>query len=201
MGIHVRRWIVRAALLALVLPASALAGASRIDPAAAGKACAGRHALRAPLGKAGAGRVAGLVSCVLRAERAQLRLGYVENRSLSRMVAHALGRFIALPYLVDHRPRAAAQAEQAAAAGMLASACHGAGPGHPRDDWVFGDAAPTPTLTPLQVAKLLAKAFQAEDAVARTARPLFGVAARRGLLFARGDLRGASVGLIAVVCR
>ena len=183
----------------LLAPMSASAGAPSVNAAAAARTCTGQHGLRTPLSKSGPGYVDGFVTCVLRAERAQLGLHYTQNQVASQATATALRRFIALSYLLDNDPRAVTRAEASAAATARDAVCQ-AKHGVSRDEWAFADTQPAPAATPLSVAKLLAAEVQPAGAVAGAPGAVFGVATRRGLLFEHNQLRGTSLGVVAVLC-
>jgi hypothetical protein len=179
---------------------AAPAHAGSVDPAAAAAACAGQptHGRRAAT--SGGAPLTRTVSCVLRAERAQLGLRYTRSAVLSRMVDDALGQFIALPYLAERQPQLARQAEQAAAQSMVKSFCRGAGPGISRAGWDFAYRKVPPALSALAIAKLLAAYLQAPGAIEARAGAVFGVSARPGLLFEHGERGGDSLGVVAITC-
>jgi hypothetical protein len=58
----------------------------------------------------------------------------------------------------------------------------------------------TSPVDPLFIAHVLACSFQNPHGAARTPRAILGVASRRGLLFENHNLRGTSVGIVAIVC-
>jgi hypothetical protein len=168
---------------------------SSVDPAAAARACAGRRAAGRRIATHDPTIVAQLTTCLLRTERGQLALRFAPNRGLSAMLATALARFTSLSYLAHGQSASATQAESAAAASMLRATCHANGS---HDEWTFADIKPR--ATPVQLARLLASQLRTQGAVARASGALFGVAARRGLLFEHGDRSGDSFGVIAVTC-
>lgn len=183
----------------LLAPTSASASTPSVNAAAAARTCAGKHGLRAPLSQSGPGYVDGFVTCVLHAERGQLGLNYTQNRLASQVTATALRHFIALAYLLNNDPQAVTRAEASAAANARDAVCqvkHGVS----RDEWAFADTQPAPAATPLSVAKLLAGEIQPAGAVAGAPGAVFGVATRRGLLFEHNQLRGTSLGVVAVLC-
>jgi hypothetical protein len=195
------RYLAAAAICAslLLAPAWASAGTRSINPAAAARTCSGQHGVRVPLGRSGPAYVAGFVTCVLRAERGQLGLRYTQNPVASQVTATAVRRFVALPYLLDHDPQAVSRAE-ALAAGAARDAVCPAKPGVSQDEWAFADTQPASAATPLSVAKLLGTEIGPAGAVARAPGAIFGVAARRGLLFEDNQLSGISLGVVAVLC-
>lgn len=200
MRVQVARYLIAAAAcvsLGAVASAGVAATSQQVDPSAAAAACVGprAHAGR-PLTPTVA-KLNRLASCVVRAERKQLGLGYTQNASLSRMVDGALKQFIALPYLTHHKPQLVQIAEQRASDQIVKSFCRNAGPGVSRGGWEFANRD---VLTALQVAKDVASSFKAPDAIARAADAQFGVAARPGLLFRHGEHTGVSLGVIAVTC-
>jgi hypothetical protein len=160
-----------------------------LNAAAAARSCAGRLAVGRRLQPGSAARI---IRCLARVERSQLGLGYAQSERLSRMVAAALARFVTLP----NQPPGA---ERTAATGMLRSICGDAHSSGGRYSYAFADT--NSALTPLYLARLLARSLGAPDAVGRAARAMFGVALHQGLLFAKGARSGASVGLVALVCR
>jgi hypothetical protein len=170
-------------------------GAASVNPAMAASACAAGGAPGKRIGTHGLTRVAELTACLLRTERGQLGLRYAPNRGLSSMLAGALARFTGLSYLAHGQQDAATHAEALAATNMLHATCRA---NHSRVEWTFADVRPR--ATPLQLARLLASELRSQGAVARASGAVFGVAARRGLLFEHGDRSGASFGVTAVTC-
>jgi hypothetical protein len=138
--------------------------------------------------------------CLLRTERQQLGLGYRQARVISRMTAAALRRFVALPYLAQDDLPAAHRAEDLAAERMRPAVCAAKHSEISRDQWTFADTNPSASATPLQVAEMLATDLEAPGAVVRAPGARFGVATRRGLLFEHDDLRGTSLGVVAISC-
>lgn len=200
------RYLALASICALLLPASAWGLSARADratsvnPTAAAHACASRTRAGGRLQKPDPGRVASLVSCVLRTERRQLGLGYSQDRVASRLTGAALGRFVATAYPGGNGSQDATRVENLAAANIRQAVCGTTRAGTSRDQWAFADAKPPEGTSPLQVAKLMATEIEAPGAVAGTAGAVFGVAAHRGLLFRFGDLKGISLGMVAIAC-
>jgi hypothetical protein len=202
-----RRYFAAVAVIcAMWLPASAwgsMAGADRtrtVDPVAAAKSCAGQGQAVARLRKADPRFLAGVLSCVLRTERLQLGLGYTQGRVVSQRTDATLRRFIGLAYLAQDDLPAAHRAEDLAAQSMRPAVCAAKRSEVSRDQWTFADTNPSANATPLEVAEMLAMDFEAPGAVVRAPDAVFGVAARRGLLFEHDDLRGTSVGIVAISC-
>jgi hypothetical protein len=174
--------------------------ARTVDPVAAAKSCAGQGRAGARLRKTDPSFLAGVMRCVLRTERQQLGLDYTQGRVVSQLIAAALRRFVALPYLAQDDRTAAHRAEDLAAENMRPAVCATKHSEVSRDQWTFADTNPAANATPLQIAELLATDFEAPGAVVRAPGAVFGVATRRGLLFEHGDLRGTSVGVVAISC-
>jgi hypothetical protein len=205
MGVKVGRYLIAAAAWLVLWPAASAGVAAQrraasVDPAAAAAACATQGTRGDRAGSPRAASLTTMVSCVLRAERVQLGLRYDQSAALSRLVDHALGQFIALPYLAQHKPQLARQAEQVAAQSMVKSFCHSAGPGVSRDGWDFAYRRVPPALTALEIARRLATDLQPPGSVQAAASAVFGVAARPGLLFEHGKRSGDSLGVVAVTC-
>jgi hypothetical protein len=203
MRVQVDRYVIAAAAACVSLGTAASAGVAAtpltVNPQAAASVCAGPQAHAGPPPAVGVAKLSGLTSCVLRAERKQLGLGYNPSASLSGKVDDSLGQFIALPYLTQHQPKLASEAEQRAGESIARSFCAGSKSGVSRYEWNFAYHA-RPRLTPLQVADFVAGSLSAPGAIARAAGTRFGVAARSGLLFRHGDRNGVSLGVIAVTC-
>jgi hypothetical protein len=203
MGLKVRRSLMLACVGALLVPAavSAATGASKVDPTAAASACAHGRALNARLGAGDVAYITRFVPCVLRAERGQLKLTYTQSAPVSRLVMTALTAFVKLPYVTQHKPKAAVKAGLLAGGAIAVKTCqrlHGIKRGLFQASW--GDTSPPPVLTPLVVSTDLGKLFANPRAIVRKPNAVFGTAARRGLLFEKGNLNGAAVGVVAVTC-
>lgn len=202
MGIQVPRYVIAVAAGLLLVPAASAGAAgspSSINPSAAAATCTpSAHAGRPTTPNIA--RLSSLASCVLRAERKQLGLGYAQSRTLSQMVDVALKQFVALPYLAQQQAQLIQPAELAAGDSIVRSFCKSAGPGVSHGSWQFANRAVPPAPTALELARTLAGGFAASDATARAPGAKFGVAVRSGLLFRQGDRKGVSVGVIAVTC-
>jgi hypothetical protein len=182
-------------------PASASARSVSVDPTAAATACAHGRALDSRLGMADVRFFARYVPCVLRVYRSQAALRYVQNRTLSRLVRSTLTEFVRLPYLSEHSAKAA-NAEGLIGAGTIAQKlCFSRGSSHPQFQFLWADTSPPPVPSARVFATLLAKSFKNQHGVARRSATVFGFASRRGLLFRKGDLAGATFGMIDVVCK
>lgn len=206
MRVQLPRYLIAAGvclLLGVVGPAASAGAAAtprKVDPKAAAAACVIPRAHAGKPTNATITKLSRLVSCVLRAERKQLGLGYARSGSLSRMVDGALKQFIGLPYLAHNQRQLVQPAEQRAGDHIVKSFCRDAGPGVSRGGWEFANRGIPPAVSPVQVANLVARSLQAPDAIARASSAKFGVAARTGLLFRHGDRKGVSFGVIAVTC-
>lgn len=205
MGVKLARYLIAATAWLVLWPAASAGVAAQpraasVDPARAAAACTTHGTHRGRVGTPGVSTLTGIVSCVLRAERMQLGLRYDQSAVLSRLVAKALGQFIALPYLAQRKPQLARQAEQVAAQSMVKSFCQNAGPGISHDGWDFANRRVPPALTALEIARLLATYLQAPGAIQAMSGAVFGVAARPGLLFEHGKRGGDSLGVIAITC-
>lgn len=170
---------------------------ARLDPTAAGQACAAGRLLTAPLRVSDVKYMRQFVACVLRKERSQLGLRYTQSRALSRGVRAALNDFVTLPYWTNHDPKAVRGTEGLTAETLGASICQVDSGFHAESSW--GDTAP-PALTPRVIAIGLGEMFHPSDAPARSHRALFGVASRRDLLFEKNDPNGADFGVVVVTC-
>ena len=209
MRVKVPRYLIAAAAFVVLGPAASAGVAAQvaaqqhsgsIDPTTAAAACNTPRAHAGRPANPTAAKLSSLLSCVVRAERKQLGLGYAQSKALSQMVDGALKQFIALPYLARQEPQLAGQAEQSAGDGIVKSFCKNPGPGVSKGGWEFANRGVPPALTALQVARIVSSSLQAPDGVARATDAQFGVAARDGLLFRHGDRKGVSLGVIAVTC-
>ena len=198
-----RRLVVTVGLVISVLVTFGLDGASgaaehKISAGAAARACSMGRSLPSRLGAADVSYVAQYLPCVLRNERTQAGLGYRQSPSLSASVHSTLGRFVSLAYLKNHNPRGAVRATLIAFGKIALGVCHTARGA--RFIEAVGDTNPPPVMTPLEIAKLLARSFGYPTGVARARRATFGTASHVGLLFMGHDLGGSDFGMVAVVC-
>lgn len=163
---------------------------------AAAKACARGRSIDARLGAADLAYASHFVPCMLRAERAQFRLGFHESRSLSRSVARALKIFIAGTQLNHGAGKAAAAFVTRTMTLIAAFSC----PRSARYSWAFrvDDSNPPPVMTPVELATVTAHLFRYP--VMHSAKATFGVAIVRGVMFKGNDRHGITTGWLAVRC-
>ncbi|MFZ0042773.1 MAG: hypothetical protein WAK93_15795 [Solirubrobacteraceae bacterium] len=192
-------------LVALIALAAALALSAQLSDAATkndlttrAHACAAGKTLTARLTAADVGYLGKFVPCVVRSERSSFGRAYSRGARLSRLVEAALGRFVNLSYLTRNDPKAAARASKRAPAAMAHKVCRRAG--EARYISTFADTVPPPVLTPLAVARIVARPFRYPHGVARAPRTIFGIAFRRGALFRNHDRDGAAFGVVAITC-
>jgi hypothetical protein len=192
MKLTVRGCLAAAAVSAVVVAAPAF-GSTPVHPGRAAHACAAGRGIDTRFGAGDARYLARFVPCVLKREQAQARLGYIQSKTLSQVIHQALGRFVNARQVT---PQAAAEVRRLAVKAMIAKLCPGV---DARWDAAFGDTASS-AITPLEFAGLAGKWLRAHGGVTGAANAVFGVAARRGLMFENGDLQGAVLGVVAVVC-
>lgn len=188
--------------VALIVPSVGSASAKSVDPTAAATACAAGRPLGSRFGATDLSYLGRFLPCVIQAERSQLGLTYTQNGALSGVQKQALGRFVRLPYFAEHDPKAVASTEAATGKKISVQACRQAGApsGKVRYQVIFADTMPPPVLTPRTVANALANALFQLHGVARSAKSVFGIAVRFGVLFESHDLRGTALAIMSLRC-
>ena len=183
-------------ILAIALVSPAMAAAPSLPNAAtAATSCDRGRSIYDRLGAADVTYASDLLPCILRTERAQLRLGFHESRVLSQSVAGALKLFIAGTRL-GRGPGNVTASVNATMNLIGAVSC----PSTTRYRFAFNaiDSDPPPVLTPLSLARSTAQLFS--HRVMHRANLTFGVAIRRGVMFRGNDRDGVATGWIAVWC-
>ena len=203
MSSQVRRFLVPVVAAILIVPAtvSAAADSATVDPGATATSCAQGRALNARLKGVQVAYLAQFAPCVLRADRAELGLTYVQSPAASRLVMAALGRLIRLPYLRRHQLEAAFKATDAAAANVAATSCLRQGLHHSTYNARWASFQSRPGTTPLWLSKALAQSFANSRSVIRNPHATFAIAVRRGLLMESGEEDGTMLGVVDFTCR
>jgi hypothetical protein len=188
-----------AAMLPLVSCGAAKVHRRSVNPVAAALQCAAGKSIRAPLGAGDVRYISGLLSCVVRVERAQLGLSYRQSPVVSQGVFVALGDFVRSSDLFG--TTASHTVYQSVMRDTAAAACAHIGARDRSSVYDVEDSRPPPVLTPRHIASILARSFSELNPVMSNPSATVGVAARAGVLFERDDLNGVAWGFMALVCR